>query len=165
MADIIRAGTFGGAYGVKGWLKLMSYTSPKENILSIEPWWIKIGDTWQLVNIEAAKTQGKTIIAKIKGVENPEHAREYTNVAIGIAATSLPQLPAGEYYWRDLMGLEVYNLQGEFFGTVTNLLETGANDVLEVTGKRQRLIPYIEEVISKVDLTQQRIAVDWDADF
>lgn len=163
--DIIVAGQLGGSYGVKGWIKIISHTNPKENLLALAPWWLNIQGHWQLYDVEDIKLHGKGIIAKLKGVESPEQAKLLTHVKLGVAAESLPELEEGEYYWRDLIGLQVVNAEGVSFGRIKQLIETGANDVMQVEGDKERLLPYIDDVVLDVDLQKGLMIVLWDADF
>lgn len=158
-------GKLGGPHGVRGWIKVLSHTDPRENIFSYTPWYLKVGKEWQEVELLDGKPQGKGFIAKLADINNPEQARALMNCQISIFEDQLPELEEGEFYWRDLIGLEVLNQDGVSFGTVKGLIETGANDVLKVVGDRERLLPYIDQVILKVDVKAGRIDVDWEADF
>lgn len=158
-------GHFGSAYGVKGWLKVNSATDPIENILNYLPWQVYHQGLWSSLTITAGKKQGKYILVKIEGCDTPETAKTYTNDSIAIEREQLPALPSNEYYWSDLIGLSVINQDGINFGHVKSLLATGSNDVLVVKNSRQRLIPYTEEVIKKVDIANKLIEVIWDPDF
>lgn len=163
--DIIIAGQLGGPYGVRGWIKVVSHTDTKENLLSMLPWMLKIKGNWQACDVEDAKVHGKGLIAKIKGIDSPEQAKTFVNTPLAIYASQLPELGDDEYYWQDLIGLHVYNEQDQYFGTIKTLIETGANDVMQVMGDRERLIPYIDDVVLGVDLCEGRMQVAWDADF
>lgn len=158
-------GHFGHSYGIKGWLKIVSYTDPVDNILQYQHWQIYHQGQWQAVELIETKNLGKTLIAKLAQCHNPEQARDYTNDPIAIFRQQLPPLPAQEYYWLELVGMQVINQQGVDFGIVDHLFSTGANDVMVVNGTRRRLLPYTEQVIQSVDLVAKKIMVDWDADF
>ena len=113
------------------------------------------------------------IIVKLKGVDDREAAQTLANVEIGVDLSVFPELEEGDYYWHDLIGCSVVNLEGYTMGTVTEMMETGSNDVLVVKantkdafGKQERLIPFLyEQVVKRVDLTTKTIEVDWDAGF
>jgi 16S rRNA processing protein RimM len=158
-------GNIGGPFGVRGWVKVISHSDPRENIFKYTPWLLKIGREWQTVELEDGRPQGKGLVAKLADIDDCDQAITLTNVQIAIYEDQLPSLGEDEFYWRDLIGLEVVNQDGVNFGVVRKLIETGANDVLEVHGERERLLPYIDQVIQKVDLVARRIDVDWDADF
>lgn len=158
-------GRFGQSYGIKGWLKVHSFTDPIDNILQYLPWQVQRHGQWQNVQITEGKRQGKYILVKIEGCDTPELAKTYTQSDIAIDRQQLPTLSQDEYYWSDLIGLRVINQAGIEFGTVDSLLETGANDVLVITGDHRRLLPYTSDVIKQIDLVQGIIIVNWDADF
>ena len=113
------------------------------------------------------------IIVKLKGIDDREAAQILANVEIGVDLSVFPELEEGDYYWHDLIGCSVVNLDGYTMGTVTEMMETGSNDVLVVKantkdafGKQERLIPFLyEQVVKRVDLTTKIIKVDWDAGF
>ncbi len=110
--------------------------------------------------------QGKGLVAKLKGCDDRESARDLIGALIQVRRGDLAELEPGEFYWADLLGLKVETLSGTELGAVDNLLETGANDVLVVRGDRERLIPFLQgQVVHDVDLDKQRIRVDWDPDF
>lgn len=170
--DVLVVGRFLGPHGIKGWVKVMSHTEPRENLGQYRPWWVQRGADWQAIEGVRLKAQGKGLIAKLPGIDDPETARTLSGSEIGIKATQRPELPKGEYYWSDLEGLRVETLNGEWLGCVDHLLETGANDVLVVDPKpgslddRQRLIPYLpDQVIREIDLASGVMTVDWDSDF
>jgi len=155
-------GQISGLYGVRGWVKVHSYTQPKDNILSYTPWIIR----GQPVALEAGKEHGKTLVVKFHGIDDREAAAGLIHLDISVDRQQLPPLPAGEFYWIELMGLRVVTLAGVELGRVTQLLETGANDVLVVQGERERLLPYLPgQVLSRIDLAAGLIEVDWDPDF
>jgi 16S rRNA processing protein RimM len=158
-------GRLGAPYGIKGWLKVHSFTRPSGNILQYHPWLIRTNGEWQPVALQVAEQRGNSIVAKLLDCDDPETAGRYTNLDIAVPRTQLPPLPPGEYYWDELIGLRVINQEGVELGVVDSLLATGANDVLVVKGERERLIPYLKRVILQVDLKTSVIKVDWDATF
>ena len=161
-------GKLNGASGIKGWVKVYSYTDPKENILNYSPWYLKLDGQWQQVSILNGREQGKTVVAQLEGCNDRNTAEIYRGVEIAIEESQLPQLEEGEYYWRDLIGLTVVNMAGEELGTVKKMMETGANDVLVVktASKEELLIPYVPEYsVMKVDLESKQITVDWELDY
>ena len=165
-------GQMSTVYGVKGWVKIHSYTDPKENIFQYSPWYIRKQSQWQVVDIDDVKINGKYLIAHIKGCNDREIARQYSGCVIATLKEQLPVLNAGDYYWSDLLGLSIITKEGLHLGKVQKLLETGANDVLVVRGAkesiddRERLIPYLpDQVVCRVNLEDKTIIVDWDAEF
>ncbi len=163
--DKIVVGRFGSAYGIQGWIKVISLTDPIENILQYSPWQIQHQGQWQIINCEASKSHGKVIVVKLAGCVDRELARSYTNDLLAINRDQLPALYADEYYWSDLVGLTVKTIDGTELGRVEKLLETGANDVIVIQGERQRLLPYTKDVVQSVDLKNGVMIVDWDAEF
>ena len=163
--DAVILGRIVGVYGVKGWVKVFSEAQPREGILNYQPLFIETDGAWQALPVEAGRLSGKSIILKCQGIDDRDAAQALVGRSLAIDAGQLPELAQGEYYWSQLLGLEVLNLQGEPLGRVDHLLETGANDVLVLVGERQRLLPYVPQVIKQVDLAQGRMTVDWGADF
>lgn len=154
-----------GAQGVKGWVRVFSDTSPRENILNYSPWQIKTGDRIETVEV-SGRLQGKNVVVKLAGVEDREQATGMVGSKIYILPEQLPKLDEGDYYWSDLIGLEVESLQAEPLGTIEMMMETGANDVMVLRGDRERLIPFVmDDVVKQIDLTNKRIVVDWKPDY
>lgn len=164
--NTVDVGKISGVFGVKGWLKIFSYTSPKENILNYSPWLLKKGGEVKTVEVVDGNLQGGGVIAQIKGVNDRNQAETLLGYEIFIRREQLPATSEGEYYWSDLIGLEVETTDGVALGVVDSLLETGANDVLIVKGERERAVPFIkDQVIVEIDREAGRIVVDWDPDF
>lgn len=166
--DMVLLGHVSGVFGVKGWVKIHSYTQPRDNILTYSPWYLYLDGQWQPREVVAGKVHGKGLIAQIAGCDDRNAAEELVRAQIAIYSEQLPELDEDEVYWRDLQGLEVRTVQGVSLGIVTGLMETGANDVLVVKAEdgKERLIPYIrEDVITDIGLEEGTITVDWDPDF
>lgn len=164
--NTVDVGKISGVFGVKGWLKIFSYTSPKENILNYSPWLLKKAGEVKTVEVVDGNLQGGGVIAQIKGVNDRNQAETLLGYEIFIRRGQLPETSEGEYYWSDLIGLEVETTDGVALGVVDSLLETGANDVLIVKGERERAVPFIKgQVIVEIDREAGRIVVDWDPDF
>lgn len=162
----LKLGNISGVFGVKGWLKVYANTDKKENILSYQPWYIERNKVRQALKLKAGKPHGKTIIVQLDGVDDRNEAELWVGSDIYMKSDQLPKLSNDEYYWSDLIGLQVVSTDGVEFGVIDQMLETGANDVIVVKGDRERLIPYVtEQVVKSVDLDKQQMLVDWDADF
>ncbi len=154
-----------GLYGVKGWIKVHSYTEPREAILDYKDWLLLRDSGSQAVKLAEGKRHGKTVIARIDGVDDRDAAAGYVGNDISVARQRLPNTGRGEYYWADLEGLQVVHSDGRTLGKVAYLLATGANDVLVVQGDQEILIPFVQdEVIKDVDLAAGVISVDWEWD-
>jgi 16S rRNA processing protein RimM len=162
----INVGKVSGVFGIKGWIKVFSFTEPRENILSYSPWILKKGSSSKIVKIIDGKLQGRAVVAQLDGVIDRDQAADLTGWDVLIMQSQLPATEVGEYYWSDLIGLNVENLQGIRLGVVDSLLETGANDVLIIKGDRELAIPFLQgHTVFEIDLDQGRMLVDWDAEF
>jgi len=161
----VELGYINGFHGVKGWFKVYSYTSPRENIFNYPIWQVFFQNRWHEFKLEDFRATARSLIAKLSGIDERNDAEKYLGAAIAIKNELLPTLATDEYYWRDLIGLEVINSKGHALGKVIALMETGANDVLVVQKGQQRiLVPYTKGVhILSIDLEQNRITADWDA--
>jgi 16S rRNA processing protein RimM len=171
-------GRIGAPYGIKGWVKLLSFTDPAENLLGYRYYYIAEDaggtagqGTLKKIAIDEARPQGKGFVGHIKGCDVREATRGYTGRDLLLPRAELPPLDEG-YYWHQLEGLRVVNLAGEDFGIVDHLLATGANDVLVVRGdaasidREERLLPYIQgRVVKEVDLAAGLLRVDWEKDY
>lgn len=162
----ITIGKFAKAYGVKGWIKVVSYTDPITNLIDYAPHWQVIHNNKTLsLDIEDAKLHGKFVIVKIKGYNAPETVRTFTNDLIKIAREDLPTLKDDEHYLADMIGLNVVSTSGVNFGKISEIQETGANDVIVVEGEKRTLIPYLDHVVLKINVDKQEMLVDWEDDY
>jgi len=164
--DFVIVGKITSSYGIRGWVKVHSFTEPQTNIFDYAPWYLKQDGQWREYTLSEGRTHGKGVVAHLKNVDDRNQADLLRGIEIAVRREQLPEAEDGEYYWLDLIGCQVQNLDGEDLGRVEEMMETGANDVLVVKGERERLIPYvIDEVVKEVDLGQKLIRVDWPADF
>jgi len=152
-------------YGVKGWIKIHPYTEAIEGLTRYAEWWLGKQGEWRKAVVIQSRPQGKTLVAKLQGCDDRAAAQLLKNLHIAVERSHLPAAKEGEYYWADLIGLEVVNLRGEALGVVSALFATGANDVLRVQGERERLIPFIPQVVREVSLDAAAIRVDWGLDY
>jgi 16S rRNA processing protein RimM len=166
-AGFVVLGRISGLHGVRGELKVYAETRERADILKYEYWHLRRPDGWQKVRLLGGHVQGSgVVVAQLEGVTDRDAARALIGTEIAIRREELPPAEPGTYYWADLEGLEVVNLEGVVLGTVSHLFETGANDVLVVVdGERERLIPYTRDAVKQVDLEARVIRVDWDPDF
>lgn len=159
-------GRLGSPFGVKGWLRVQSYSRPPEQIFEYPRWGVGEGERWTELKLEEVRPQGKGWIARLTGIADREAAAALTGASVSIPREALPPAEDGAYYWMDLVGLRVAGRDGVELGRVVSLMETGANDVLVVQGDEERLIPFIQpEVVRRIDLPQGVIEVDWDPEF
>ncbi len=162
---LVLFGRISGLFGVQGWVKVFSHARPREAIIGYSPWLVKIGNDWREITVEEGRAQGKGVVAKLKGYDDRDAAGGLVGAEIAVRSSQLPPLKKGEYYWAQLVGLEVVNLAGDRFGKVSHLFDTGANDVMVVSNGRERWLPVTAQVVREVDLDAGVIRVDWDADF
>ncbi len=162
--DLLILGRISGIYGVRGWVRVFSYTDPRDAILGHAPWEIHIGGQWRTVPLEGGRPHGKGLVAKLAGWDDRDEVRALIGATIAIPRDRLPPLPEGEYYWADLIGLEVIDQDGKRLGRVATLMETGAHDVLVVRDEagEETLIPYVQgPVVKRIDLAAGRMDVEW----
>jgi len=165
-SNAVVVGKVRGVHGVRGWLKIQSFTDPQDNLFQYQPWFITHISQDNPVEFTEFKAHGKGFIAHIKGCDDRDLAVKYMNCEITIDKQQLPTLPDGEYYWMDLVGLKVYTEAQRYIGVVEHCMATGANDVLVVQGEQEHLIPLLmDTVVKKVDLAEKTIIVDWDERF
>jgi len=171
--DQITLGKVGAVYGIKGWLRIHSFTDESDAILDYFPWSLKLGNNTRTVDITDWRKHNKGLVVKVAGIDDRDDAQALVGSEILINESSLPELSQDDYYWRDLIGMSVVTSQGYDLGVVSDMLETGANDVLVVKAnlndgfsKKERLIPYLfEQVIKSVSIENKQICVDWDPGF
>ena len=179
----VTVGKITGHFGVKGWIKIKSYTRPIEQIFDYPEWYLteagsaRSRSNWMVdarlgpLRLQSWQARDKNLIACFCGVECRNDAEDYVGKVIEIPEQALPELDRGEFYWSQLIGLQVFNTEGVHLGQVDHLVETGANDVLVVTDRNktddvvERLVPWIEQVVVCVQLAKGKMVVDWDAEF
>ncbi len=153
-------------YGVNGWVKVYSFTEKLESFLQYKKLFLsKDQKNWIEIKVIEIKLHGKTIVANFLEIANRTQAENYKGYLIGVPKNLLPRLKEEQYYWSDLIGCEVLNVQNISFGLVDTFIETGANDVIVVKGDKERLIPYTTKAVLKVDTINRKIMVDWNEDF
>lgn len=165
--DYLNAGKISGVFGVKGSVKVFSFTEPRENILRYSPWFLQKNNRISEIKVIGGQRQGNNVVAELEGITDRDAALALMGSEILILKALLPKPKPGEYYWADLVGLAVETETGVKLGVVDHLLETGANDVLVVIeGDTERLIPFLQsQTVLKIDLAAGLIIVDWDPDF
>ncbi len=163
----VLVGRIVGLSGVGGMVKLESWTDPRMQIFSYQPWQLKSAAGIKEMSGARGREQGKGMVAELPAIVNREAAAALIGSEIWVARSAMPKAAPGQYYWFDLEGLEVVNIEGVAMGRVSHLISTGANDVMVARqGDRERLIPFIDDdFVKSVDLQAQRIIVDWDPEF
>jgi len=171
-ARLITLGRVTAPWGVKGWIKVTPFADTPGDLCGLTPWWLGRGETWRAYDVAEARPHGVSVIARLVGCDDRDAAAALKGSEIAVPRSALPAPGADEYYWADLIGLKVVNLQDEVLGEVTGLMGTGANDVLRVADRREdaqsereRLVPYVAHVIREVDLARGEIRVDWGLDW
>ncbi|GAB3032391.1 ribosome maturation factor RimM [Bowmanella dokdonensis] len=172
-SETLVVGKIGAPYGVKGWVKITSYTDVPEGIFDYAPWLLKTEGGLKELKVDQWREHNNGLVAKLDGVDDRDAVDRLKNLEICIQAEQLPELEEGDFYWRDLVGMRVVNLKGYDMGTVRELFETGSNDVMVVKanindafGQKERMIPYLlDQVVKQVDRAEKTITVDWEADF
>ncbi len=158
-------GRIAAPYGVKGWFKIQTFSETIDALADYAQWYVGRDGRWQVYTVAEAKVHVKILVAQLSGVDGRDAALALKGCEIAVARDTLPQAPEGEYYWSDLTGLEVTNLRGEPFGSIAQILEAGAHDVLVVRGEREHLIPFVGQIVREVDLTARTVIVDWELDY
>jgi len=171
--DLVLVGHVTGAYGIKGWVKIRPYSSDADALLYAKTWWL---DKPALQDVEAmqAKVHGDDVVAQLMGVADRSAAEALKGAAVHVRRSHFPPLSTDEYYWIDLIGLAVENLQGEGLGTVADLMDNGAHPILRVVATsplpgadkpKEWLIPFVDQFVKTVDQQGKKITVDWGLDF
>jgi 16S rRNA processing protein RimM len=159
---MVVVGRFGPPFGVKGWLNVISYTDPVTNLADYRPWFIERSGDWMQLSVDQLKPHRNGFVAQVDGVDDRDVALRYAGKAIGVQDSSLPDAGEDEFYWKDLIGLVVEDLGGRVLGEISELIETGANDVIVVrSATSEVLIPFVRHIVTEVDLARRRVVVDW----
>ncbi|XID74590.1 ribosome maturation factor RimM [Alkanindiges sp. WGS2144] len=174
-ADRIQIGQLRAAYGIQGWLWVYSSTDPMTNLFNYLPWWIETPAGWQMIDVKRWRTQGKGLVVLLKDIANRTEAEKLIGATIWISRAQLPKPGLDEFYWSDLVGLTVLGTddagQPVNLGKITELFETGANDVMVVRATpesidgEERMIPWHADVVQQVNLEAGQIIVNWGADY
>jgi 16S rRNA processing protein RimM len=164
--DLIDLGAVRGAYGVKGWARIEPYDRQADVLRKTVAWWICRDSQRHPVEIEAIKQHGALILAKWRGFEVPEAVDRIRGATVAVPRSLFPALAAGEYYWVDLIGLDVVNREHRVLGRVAAMASNGAQDLLQVEGGcGVLLVPMVPAYVDEVDLASRRVRVDWQPDW
>ncbi len=160
-------GRVAAAHGIRGWVKIQPYTEYIDSLLDYATWWVgQEQGPWREITPEQSEVHGRTLVAQLPDCPDRNAAEKLKGLLIAVPRSSLPEQKGDEYYWSDLIGLSVVNEAGLTLGEVANLLETGANQVLSVSGDSgEILIPFVASAIKQVDMKHKIIRVDWSADY
>jgi 16S rRNA processing protein RimM len=159
-------GRIAAPYAVRGWVKLQTFTEYLDGLLDYPVWHLGKAGKWRAYEVVEAKIHSNHLIAQLAGVNDRNAAEALQGHEVAVAREELPAAEEDEYYWDDLIGLEVVNLTGESLGKVKALLETGAHDILKIVdAEQERLIPFTDPIVREVDAEAGRIVVDWGKDW
>lgn len=172
-ADLTQVGYVSGAYGVTGSIRVTPFSADADALLNVKTWWLdKPG--LRSVEVRTAKLHGGDVVAQLVGVVGRDASEALKGAAVSIPRSQFPELPADEYYWSDLIGLDVVNLQGEALGQVTDMMDNGVQSIFRIAPVAEagadvkapeRLIPYVDQFVKTVDLAAKKITVDWGLDY
>jgi len=160
-SSLIELGVVGAPFGVRGWVKLRSFTDPPDRLLQHRGLQLKVGGTWTAYKIEASGRSGGQLTAKLSGVNDRDQAQSLRGAAIGVPRSELPQRDDKDFYRADLIGCEVVNLAGVHLGTVRHFVETPAQVLMVVRGEQEFWVPAVPQHLRRVDLQARRVIVDW----
>lgn len=169
--DLMVIGKIVSVHGVRGEVKVFSFTDPIDNLLDYTAWTLRRDGEIRQIELASGRLQNKVLVAKLKGLDDREEARLLAGFEICVPRNLLPDLTDGEYYWYQLHGLKVIDQLGQLLGRIDHLLETGANDVMVIKpcadslDDRERLLPYTGQCVLAIDLVAGEMQVEWDADF
>jgi 16S rRNA processing protein RimM len=172
--DLVVVGYVSGAYGINGWVRVKPYSTDADALLHARTWWLDKPD-FHDVEMMQAKTHSGDVVARLMGVEGRNAAEALKGATVQIPRSHFPPLPDDEFYWVDLIGLAIENLQGEHLGTVTDLMDNGAHPILRVAvppepkkepqEQQELLIPFVGQFVKTVDQKTKKITVDWGLDY
>ncbi|MBT4963680.1 MAG: ribosome maturation factor RimM [Francisellaceae bacterium] len=170
---VVIVGKIGAPHGVTGGMRLFSFTNPVTNILEFQDLRIakanqtdKSAINWSSIVVKNIYQHKNGFVFSIDGIDDRDAAAALTHSSIAVLRNELDDLDNDEFYWDDLLGLQVYNQEDVYLGKVDSFMETGANDVIVIVdGKNEHLVPYLEQFILDIDLDEKKIRVDWDPNF
>lgn len=173
MSAMVVMGRIRAPFGIKGWVKVQPYADDPFDWAELEQWWLAKDENapveaWKPFDLRDCREHGNEMIAAFEQIVDRTAAEALRGLYIAAPRELLPETAEGEYYWADLTGMEVHNLQGESLGVVVGLMTTGAHDVLrvqEAEGSSERLIPFVDACVPKVDMEARCIIADWQKDW
>lgn len=172
--DLTPVGYVSGAYGIVGGIRVSPHSPEADALLSVKTWWLD-KPTLHAVSVRSAKLHGGDVVATLVGMRDRDEAEALKGATVQVARSEFPALEEDEYYWSDLIGLDVVNLQGESLGKVTDMMHNGAQSILRITPVAdasapdvkapERLVPYVDQFVKTVSLENKLITLDWGLDF
>ena len=158
-------GRIAAPFGVKGWVKVQTFSEDPGALLDFDSWRIGRDDQQRDYVVAECQEHSNTLVARLEGIEDRDQAYALRGLEISVPRNALPAPAENEYFWADLIGLEVINQHGAVLGKVDSLMETGAHEVLVIKGRKDHLIPFIDAFVGEVDVAAGTIAVDWGEDY
>ena len=154
-------------YGLKGWVRIEPYSAAPQSLSAYPVWWVGRNGDWREMKVaESVLQHGASLVARFEGCAERDAALALKGSEVAVLREALPQTASNEYYWADLLGLEVVNSKDEGLGVLAGLFESGAHPVMRVVaGETERLLPFVEQVVREVDMAQGRIRVEWELDW
>jgi 16S rRNA processing protein RimM len=171
--DLIQVGHVTGAYGLRGGIRVTPYSADADALLNVKTWWIGKPSLRQ-VEVRGAKYHSGDVTATLIGLADRDEAEALKGATVQVSRAEFPALPEDEYYWTDLIGMDVVNLQGEALGKVTDMMHNGAQSILRITAASdptagdkapERLVPFVDQFVKTVDTQARLITLDWGLDY
>ena len=171
--DLTPVGYVSGAYGIVGGIRVSPHSPEADALLNVKTWWLD-KPTLHAVSVRSAKLHGGDVVATLVGMRDRDDAEALKGATVQVARSEFPALEEDEYYWSDLIGLDVVNLQGEALGKVTDMMHNGAQSILRIAPVAdpaldkqapERLVPFVDQFVKTVSLDQKLITLDWGLDF
>jgi len=172
--DLVQVGYVSGAFGIVGGLRVTPFSVDADALLSVKTWWLD-KPSQRSVSVRTAKMHGGDVVATLVGMRDRNDAEALKGAGVFVSRAAFPQLEEDEYYWSDLIGLDVVNLEGEALGKVTDMMHNGAQSILRITpvaveGAQdakvsERLVPFVDQFVKTVDLGAKKITLDWGLDY
>jgi 16S rRNA processing protein RimM len=171
--DLTQVGYVSGPFGVTGSIRVTPFSTDADALLNVKTWWLD-KPALRSVTVRTAKMHGGDVVAQLVGLVGRDAAEALKGAAVSVPRNQFPQLEEDEYYWSDLIGLDVVNLEGEALGTVTDMMHNGAQSILRITPvpdpsneakAPERLIPFVDQFVKTVELAAKKITVDWGLDY
>lgn len=174
--DLVQVGYVSGAFGIVGGLRVTPFSMDADALLNVKTWWLD-KPALHAVSVRTAKMHGGDVVATLVGLRDRNDAEALKGAAVQVSRSAFPKLEEDEYYWSDLIGLDVVNLEGEALGKVTDMMHNGAQSILRITPLAsddtgapdakvsERLVPFVDHYVKNVDLGRKLITLDWGLDY
>jgi 16S rRNA processing protein RimM len=173
--DLVQVGHVTGAYGLRGAIRVTPYSLDADALLNVKTWWLN-KPSLHAVTVRTAKFHSGDVTATLVDLSDRDLAEALKGATVQVSRADFPALSEDEYYWSDLIGLDVVNLQGEALGKVTDLMHNGAQSILRITPVpaagapldakvEERLVPFVDQFVKTVDQNARLITLDWGLDY